>query len=423
MKKNPVLYLALILLAVFSCKKYELNENKPTGKLKVEIGLYISVSEISENLKSTMGPEDFKVIIYSSSDEEIRVFEKASDMPDVIELEAGSYYVAAFSDNDLPAAFDNPYYYGKSEVFTITPNDQQNVVVNCEQGNTAVSVMYSENVRNYFLDYTTIVASSAGSLDFTKDETRTGYFRPLPLTISASLTVEKPDGSLETRTLTGTIPMPMPKKKYEIHVDASDVGGTSMVVISLNESPVPVEIVQITDEGQQNDDSLGSGELLITEIMYDPTAQTDAVGEWVEIYNNSNHALNLKNLVIRKNDTESHIITDSISLLPGSYWVLARAESAVAGNKYIYGTDITLNNTGAVLSVSNFGTNGTDGTVICSVNYGAEGFPTASGASISLDPGSLNATAVATGTAWCVSSSLFDTGDMGTPGVVNDNCN
>jgi len=423
MEKKPVLFLALILLAVFSCKKYELNENKPTGKLKVEIGLYIAVGEISENLKSTMGSEDFKVIIYNAADEEIRAFEKASDMPDVIELETGSYYVAAFSDNDLPAAFDNPYYYGKSEVFTITPNDLQNVVVNCEQGNTAVSVVYSENVRNYFLDYTTTVSSSAGSLDFTKDETRTGYFRPLPLTICASLTLEKPDGSLETRILTGTIPVPMPKKNYEIHVDASAVGGTSMVAINLNESPIPVEIIQITEEGQLNGGDLGSGELLITEIMYDPTAQTDAVGEWVEIYNNTNRALNLKNLVIRKNDTESHIITDSISLLPGGYWVLARAESAVAGNKYNYGTDITLNNTGAVLSVSNFGTDGTDGTVICSVNYGAEGFPAASGASISLDPGSLNATDAATGTSWCISSSVFDTGDMGTPGAVNDNCN
>jgi len=423
MNKKPVLFLALILLDVFSCKKYELNENKPTGKLKVEIGLYIAVSEISENLKSTMGSEDFKVIIYTAADEEIRTFERASDMPDVIELETGSYYVTAFSDNDLPAAFDNPYYYGKSEVFTITPNGQQNVVVNCEQGNTAVSVVYSENVRNYFLDYTTTVASTAGSLDFTKDETRTGYFRPLPLTISASLTLEKPDGSLETRILTGTIPVPIPKKKYEIHVDASAVGGTSMVAINLDESPVPVEIVKITEEGQQNGMELGSGELLITEIMYDPTAQTDAVGEWVEIYNNTNRALNLKNLVIRKNDSESHIITDSISLLPGVYWVLARAESAVAGNKYIYGTDITLNNTGAVLSVSNFGTDGTDGTVVCSVNYGADGFPAASGASISLDPGSLNATDAETGTSWCVSSSNYDTGDKGTPWAVNDNCN
>jgi len=156
--------------------------------------------------------------------------------------------------------------------------------------------------------------------------------------------------------------------------------------------------------------------------MYDPTAQADAAGEWFEIFNNTNHVVNLKNLVIEKNETEQHIITDSINLPPGSYQVLARSESAVSGSKYIYGTSITLNNTGAILSVSNYGTDGTDGTVICSVNYGDQDFPSASGATICLDPNHLNAMDAETGSSWCVSSSVYDSGDMGTPGSVNDSC-
>jgi hypothetical protein len=266
------------------------------------------------------------------------------------------------------------------------------------------------------------VSSSAGSLDFGRDETRTGYFRPLPFTILATLTLERADGTLESKVLTGTIAAPLPKKKYEIHVNASAGGGSSILMINLDESPGPVEIVEVSEETKGNDDILESGELLITEIMFDPTAQADADGEWFEIYNNTNHSVNLKNLVIEKNETEQHVITDSISMPPGGYLVLARSETAVSGVKYIYGTSITLNNTGAVLSVSNFGTDGTDGALICSVNYGDEDFPSASGASLCLDPAYLNALSGAEGSSWCASSSAYDTGDLGTPGGTNDSC-
>jgi hypothetical protein len=421
MKKSAIVLMGIIL-SVLSCNRDELNEKKPTGTLKVDIGLYVTVSEISENLKSTWGPEDFKVVIYNSADQEVIKFERAADMPDAIQLETGNYYVIVFSDNDLPAAFNNPYYYGKSEVFTIAPNDHRTVVVNCEQGNTAVSVVYSDNIRNYFDDFTTKVSSSAGSLDFGRDEARTGYFRPLPLTIHATLTLQKADGTLENKVLTGMITTPLPKRKYEIHVNASAGGGSSILTINLDESAGPVVVIDISEDTQDNEGVLENGELLITEIMYDPTAQADAAGEWFEIFNNTNHPVNLKNLVIEKNETEHHIISDSINLSPGNYQVLARSETALAGGKYVYGSSIALNNTGAMISVSNYGTDGTDGSVICSVNYGAQGFPSASGASLCLDPDHLNVLDASAGTSWCVSSSVYDTGDMGTPGGANDSC-
>jgi hypothetical protein len=422
MIKNHVTAIMLILLSLFSCHKEDLKNKKPTGELKIEIGLYVSVNEEKESLKSTLGAEDFKVIVYNDADEEVLAFEKASEMPDVIQLEAGNYYVTAFSENNLPAAFENPYYFGKSGNFAISPDNQQTVVVNCELGNTIVSVVYSDYVKSNFKDFTTTVSSAEGSLDFVKNETRAGYFKPLPLTIRASLTMQKPDGTFESKILTGTIPDPKPKRKYEIHVNTSAGTGSSVLQINMDESTGPIEIVDITDQVQNTDSVLKGGELLITEIMYDPTALTDAVGEWFEVYNNTNRTLNLQKLVIKKNDTEKHIITESISLLPGSYQVFSRTDNALTGIKYVYGTGISLNNTGAILSVSNYGTDGTDGTIICSVNYGAEGFPSATGASLCLDPGSLNPLDMALGSSWCVSSSVYSTGDKGTPGTANDNC-
>ncbi len=167
---------------------------------------------------------------------------------------------------------------------------------------------------------------------------------------------------------------------------------------------IPVEIVNITDEPDNPGGAINSGDLLITEIMYDPTALTDTYGEWFEIYNNTDHAVSLQHLVISKNATERHIITADITMTPRSYQVFARHETAVSGDKYVYGTAITLNNTGAVLSVSDYGTDGTDGAVICSVNYGGRRFSTVHQALQSVSvPDSLNAVEEPLGTSWCVS--------------------
>jgi hypothetical protein len=416
-------FACMLAILAFSCHKEEPGRDKPSGTLNIKVGLYISMGEVKENLKSTSGAEDFKVIIYNTSDEQVLAFDKASELPAEITLETGNYYVTASSDNNLPAAFDNPYYFGRSDTFTITAGGRQSVVVNCELSNTVVAVIYSEQVRNNFSDYRTTVASSAGSLVFNRTETRQGYFQPLDLSISAVLTWQKPDGSFESKTLSGSIPNPQPRRKYEIHVDAAGGEGMTMLVINLGDTVVPVEIVNISEEPVNPDGTLSSGDLLITEIMYDPTSLTDTYGEWFEIYNNTGHSVNLQHLVISKNATDHHIINASVTLASHGYQVLARNESAVSGDKYVYGTSITLNNTGAVLSISNYGTDGTDGSEICSVNYGGEGFPSGSGASICLSPGSLNVQGESSGTSWCVSSSAYSTGDLGTPGALNDNCN
>jgi len=423
MKRNLLFCLFLLLISVISCQKEENITDQLKGSLSINIGLFISVNEVDNSLKSTLGTEDFKVSIFGTGGEEVLVFERASDMPEEIELAPGQYYVTVNSHNNLPAAFDNPYYSGESEVFSITPGGQQTIGVNCELANTMISIVYADNLKNNYSDFSTTVSSSAGSLTFSKDETRAGYFQPLPLSISAVLTWQKEDGTYESKTLLGSIPSPQPKKHYEIHVNASSTVGSAILQISLDETTGPVEIVQLTDSDEPPVSGLfGNGDLLITEIMYDPNSMTDSQGEWFEIYNNTNLTVNLQQVVIRKNDTENHIINSQVLLAAHQYFVLARTEAAVPGGKYVYNTAISLNNTGAVLSLNNYGSDGTDGSLICSINYGAEGFPDATGASLCLDPALLNSTDALLGYSWCVSTTVYSTGDLGTPGLPNDNC-
>jgi hypothetical protein len=272
--------------------------------------------------------EDFKVTIYMADGAEAMSFESASDMPDTIELEIGNYYVEAHSDNNLPAAFENPYYRGVSNVFTISSNIQQSVLVNCELANTIVTVIYSDNVVNSFSDYTATVSSELDSLVFTKNEIRMGYFQTLPLEIMAELTYLNPDGLDASKRLSGSIPDPLPNKHYEILVDASIDGGLATFQIQMDSSEVVMEVVEITDiSNTRQNGAIGSGELLITEIMSNPSALSDTEGEWFEIYNNSDRVINLHNLILGRDDVNRHTITDSIDLFPGSYIVFERTVS------------------------------------------------------------------------------------------------
>jgi hypothetical protein len=408
---------------LISCQHEVSNPERPKGSLSIKIGLFISVNEVDNSLKSTLGVEDFKVTVFNTIGEEVLVFERASEMPEEIELESGQYYVTACSDNNVPAAFDNPYYFGESEVFLINSGGQQTIGVICELANSMVTIVYSNNIKNNFSDFSTTVSSSAGSLTFTKDETRAGYFEPLPLSISALLTWQKHDGTYGSRTLTGSIPAPQPKKHYEIHVDATAAGGSALLQISVDSSTGPVEIVQITDSDETPVSGVfASGDILITEIMYNPDTLADSEGEWFEIYNNTVVPVNLNQVVIRESNTESHSINSQIIIAAHDYYVLARTEAATAASKYVYGTAISLNNDNGILSLYNYGTDGTDGSLICSINYGDVSFPEATGASLCLDPDLLNITDAILGDSWCVSTTAYGTGDRGTPGILNDNC-
>lgn len=413
-----------MILFFTSCQRDEIKPGKLPGSLHIDIGLSVRVSEVDSRLKSTQQTEDFKVVIYTLDGTELQVFDPASSMPDSIELEPGQYYVEAHSDNNLPAAFENPYYCGVSDVFTISSNTQQSVQVECSLANTVVSVVYSDNIINEFTDYTTTVASALDSLVFGMNETRMGYFRTLPLEIHVTLAYQNPDGTDSYKNLYGSIPSPLANRHYEILVDASVDAGIAAFQITLDESAAPLEVVEIGDgQAAQPTGEIAYGEILITEIMYDPSALSDTEGEWFEIYNNSGRELNLQNLILGRDDANRHTITDSLVLSPGAYFVLARSGTATsASNTYIYGADISLTNSGAVLAVFNEGTETDPGALIFAVDYGEAGFPGGTGASICLAPDRLSAADAVAGSAWCTSSSAYSTGDLGTPGALNDPC-
>lgn len=425
MKKSYLFYLLTVyivsLVIINSCKKDDVSPTNEKGKISINLGIEIDVKDTGKSLKSTLDEDSLRVIVYNNTGAIVIEFENAIDIPDEIELDTGEYYIVAHSNDFMPAAFENPYYYGISENFTLVKEEYRIVTVNCELANCAVSVLYSDNIQNDFSDYYTIVSIEGGSLTFDRYETRLGYFDLLPLSIEAVLEYSLIDGSTAIKTLTGIIDNPQAKKHYEVHLDASLTDGQAAIVINLDESIDP-EIVEITDDSTiVIPGAIGYGDLLITEIMYDPSAVTDTEGEWFEIYNNSTSDVDINQLVIRR-ASDLHIVNQEVIISPGEYFVLARSENATSSPKYVYGSDITLTNTGAELIIANYGTDGTNGSEIASIDYGAPGFPDPTGASINLDPSYFNVEQAKSGSSWCESIVAYDTGDLGTPGSVNSSC-
>ncbi|MEL7369647.1 MAG: lamin tail domain-containing protein, partial [Myxococcota bacterium] len=159
------------------------------------------------------------------------------------------------------------------------------------------------------------------------------------------------------------------------------------------------------------------GQLVITEIMHNPSMLSDAVGEWFEVYNPSaTVTYELDGCEIKDDGTDSHVILGPLQVGPGEF--LAMANSAMAGFTagYVYdGSMFTFDDD-------------TDEVVLkCSAEFidrvaydnGAT-FPNPEGRSMNLSPG-LDAFENNVGTNWCEASASYN-GDLGTPGAANTMC-
>jgi len=414
---------SLIFACTISCENplEKVNPDHDQGVLQIRIGLEMKIFTANARIQA-VNTDDFLVSIKNDNGEVYLSFDRAADMPASISIDPGSYYIEVQSPNDVFPGFDNPKYFGQTDLFTISANELKVVSVTASLANCMVSVHYSQNVIDQFTDYYTVVSNSQGSITFASDEIRIGYFDLIPITIESYLSYPVAGGVSETKTLTGEILVPEAQTHYQIHVDGSLDQGSMEVSIIVDES-FTEEIITINEQGTTvNDGLIAFGELLITEIMYNPTAVSDTEGEWLEIFNNSAQSIDLFQVVIKRGTEVQHIINENLVISPQQHLVLVRHLNATLNVDYVYGSDLTLTNTGDEIVLANYGTDGTDGQVIALVNYGDAGFPDGSGASINLDLNAYDAILAQDGTNWCTSTLAFDTGDLGTPGSPNEIC-
>lgn len=169
-----------------------------------------------------------------------------------------------------------------------------------------------------------------------------------------------------------------------------------------------------------------AGELVFTEWMQNPELMADNDGEWVELFNPAfDRTLTLRGCVLHDGGLDRHTITAEVLVAPRGFVVLAASAGALGerqpGLDYVY-SGFVLSNSADELMLS------CGGQVIDAVVYGGgRHFPTAAGASVSLDPAAFDARVNDEGERWCVATSVYrraveGQGERGTPGMLNDRC-
>ncbi|MCA9490866.1 MAG: lamin tail domain-containing protein, partial [Myxococcales bacterium] len=167
---------------------------------------------------------------------------------------------------------------------------------------------------------------------------------------------------------------------------------------------------------------LQPGELLITEVMQNPSVTDDDHGEWIELWVGGEQDVDLRGLVLDLDDgAESFTLERPLVVRPPAWVVLGSStDTALNGGAPVdaaWGYGFGLPNSGAVLTVWA----GTVALDAIAYDNGAT-FPDPDGASMSLDPASADPSANDDGTRWCEATTPYGDGDRGTPGAANPTC-
>lgn len=164
------------------------------------------------------------------------------------------------------------------------------------------------------------------------------------------------------------------------------------------------------------------GDVLVTEIMLNPTAVGDEDGEWIELLNVTDTQLRLDGCALSDiSGGDDHVITTAVPMLvpAGGLVVLGKStDMAVNGGvavDYAYGGSFDLSNDGDAVLLT------CGGELIDGVDASLEGFALLPGASIQLDADAYDAAANDAGESWCPSYETYD-GGLGTPGATNPAC-
>jgi len=237
----------------------------------------------------------------------------------------------------------------------------------------------------------------------------------LSVTVSGG-TAAMADYTLNTSTLSFTA-----DGTQNISIDLNDDADTDSETIELTIAETtstgiiltqPIHTITISDDDLP--------EIIITELMQNPSAVSDSNGEYFEIYNNGSDVVNLDGWVISDNGSDSHTIDNSGSLEiePGGYLVLGNNDDVTSNGgiivNYSYGSSWFLSNGGDEIVLTDASANEID-----RVEYdGGSIFPDPNGASMSLTDVSLDNN---DGSNWVeASTNTYGDGDAGTPGLAND---
>ncbi len=164
------------------------------------------------------------------------------------------------------------------------------------------------------------------------------------------------------------------------------------------------------------------GDIVITEIMKNPAAVDDGVGEWFELYNTTADPVDLNGWMLEDEGIDSHkIFAYGGVVIPGKgHLVIGKSTDKETNGgvdvDYVC-TNFNLSNKDDEIILSVYGV------IIDQVAYdNGAAFPNTVGAALSLSPESYDAGLNDAGGSWCDAPTTYGDGDFGSPGEANPDC-
>ena len=132
---------------------------------------------VSDEFEKFLTTADYKIRIVQQSDT-VQSYDRFDEMASEIELKEGAYTLIASKGDNLPSAFENPYFEGSTD-FTVKADMSTPIDVTCTLGNARITVDYTEDFKEAYSDYTVLLSSAftSGSLEIKKDEMRPAYMQ------------------------------------------------------------------------------------------------------------------------------------------------------------------------------------------------------------------------------------------------------
>ncbi len=191
--------------------------------------------------------------------------------------------------------------------------------------------------------------------------------------------------------------------------DADGELGQDSITVTVEDVPVEAE----------------PGDLVFSEMMIDPVAVDDTLGEWVELYNDSGSTLNIGGYSFHDEDVDRWTLEGEILVLPGDYVVLCAEPDAALNGGVPCDAGFFRDSNGNGLALANgpdeVVLSRPDGTAIDGLHYDENWYE--KGFAIGVDPSWQRSGDNDDVTHWCQQVTVMSTsGETGTPGQANDSC-
>jgi hypothetical protein len=154
--------------------------------------------------------------------------------------------------------------------------------------------------------------------------------------------------------------------------------------------------------------------VMFTEMMANPALLADSEGEWFELQNTGQAAVDLNGCIVTR-DTNQFTIDAGLEIEPGEVLTFANGESPGFSSDYVY-SGLTLPNTAVfVLSLT------CNGELLDTLTVDPSAWPGAAGIAASLSAAATTAQSNDDPANWCAATTPYAT-DSGSPGSVNPDC-